>query len=223
MEDHSVRDQQTNGPRPRRRLPAGIIAAIVAVLFSGSATAWWTWQRVTSSDTGSGSAPITEVTPTAPATVQPTEPAPSPVAVEQDVQIYWLKDTGTRLEVVPQDLKVQADEQPEAILNAAFEQLLQGPKSAEFASTIPAGTKLLGLQVKEDGVHVDLSESYTTGGGSASMSGRLAQIIYTASALQPDAPVWLSVEGQPLEVLGGEGLIVDQPMTRSTFEENFEL
>jgi spore germination protein GerM len=220
MEDHSVRDQQPEGRR-RRRLPAGVIAALAAVLFSGSATALWTWQRVTSSD--KEPTPVTEVTPTTPATTEPTEPIPSPIAAEQSVQVYWLKDTGTRLEVVPQDLKVQADEQPEAILNAAFEQLLQGPKAAEFASTIPTGTKLLGLQVKDDGVHVDLSQNYTTGGGSASMSGRLAQIIYTASALQPDAPVWLSVEGEPLEVLGGEGLMVDQPMTRAMFEQNFEL
>lgn len=222
MEDHSVHDQQPEGRRPRRRLPAGVIAALAAVLFSGSATALWTWQRVTSSS-DTGTTPTTEVTPTTPATPEPAEPTPSPVAIEQNVQVYWLKDTGTRLEVVPQDLKVEADEQPEAILNAAFDQLLQGPKAAEFASTIPTGTKLLGLQVKDDGVHVDLSQNYTSGGGSASMSGRLAQIIYTASALQPDAPVWLSVEGEPLEVLGGEGLMVDQPMTRATFEQNFEL
>lgn len=226
MEDHSVHDQTPEEGRivehhPARRVPAGLIAAILVVLFSGSATAWWAWQRATSSNPGTGT---TEVSPTVvPTTPQPSEPETNPVATEQRVQVYWLKDTGTRLEVVPEELQVQADDKPASILSAAFDQLLNGPKAADVASTIPSGTKLLGLDVKDDGVHVNLSQSFTSGGGSASMSGRLAQVIYTASALQPDAPVWISVEGQPLEVLGGEGVMVDQPMTRSSFEENVDL
>ncbi|MEO0490877.1 MAG: GerMN domain-containing protein, partial [Cyanobacteria bacterium J06659_2] len=90
-------------------------------------------------------------------------------------------------------------------------------------SAIPEDTELLDLAVESDGVHVNLSSDFQFGGGSASMTGRLAQVIYTASSLEPTTAVWLSVDGEPLEVLGGEGLIIDQPMTRSQFEENFSL
>jgi spore germination protein GerM len=70
---------------------------------------------------------------------------------------------------------------------------------------------------------VDLSQEFTAGGGSASMTGRVAQILYTATSINPNTNVWIDVEGKRLEVLGGEGLVLDQPLTRQNFEKNFDL
>jgi spore germination protein GerM len=109
------------------------------------------------------------------------------------------------------------------MLEAAFENLLSKPQEQVGTTAIPPGTKLLDLQVDNKGVHVNLSQEFTTGGGSASMTGRLAQVIYTATSLNSQDRVWINVEGKPLEYLGGEGLEIRQPMTRQDFEANFTL
>jgi spore germination protein GerM len=135
------------------------------------------------------------------------------------VQVYWLS---TDIEPIASPVTVQGEE-PEEILTAAFEKMLEGAADPELTSTIPQGTTLKTLNIQADGIHVNLSQEFTTGGGSASMVGRLAQVVYTATTLDPQASVWISVEDQPLDVLGGEGILVDQPMTRASFEQDFPL
>jgi len=196
------------------RIPVGAIAGVsAAVLAAGSVGAWWALNSTKSTNPP----PISTTAP--PSTLPSSSVQPS---VEQTAQIYWLRDTGSNLEVVPQPIKV-ATNQPNAVLEAAFKSLLAGSKDATLSSTIPEGTKLRSVKIQNDGIHVDLSEEFTSGGGSASMTGRVAQVIYTATTLQPDAKVWIDVEGKPLEVLGGEGLELEQPLTRQSFKENFTL
>ncbi|MEG4030170.1 MULTISPECIES: GerMN domain-containing protein [unclassified Microcoleus] len=151
------------------------------------------------------------------------QPKPLPQTDVQTVQVYWVKDASGKFEGVPTKVAVKQADKPDAALQAAFNSLLAGPKDATVSSEIPNGTKLRGLSVKNDGVYVDLSAEFTSGGGSNSMTGRLGQVIYTATSLQPNTKVWISVEGKPLELLGGEGLEVAQPSTRQSFDKNFPL
>lgn len=198
-----------------RRIPLGVVAGIsAAVLAAGGSTAWWLL----------ASAPSVPTAPTSQAPTS-TQKLPSPVADAntETVQIYWLKDTGKNIELVPSPIKLEKTNQPNALLEGAFQQLLAGSKDNNLSSTIPAGTKIRSIEVRDNDVYVDLSTEFTSGGGSSSMSSRLGQILYTATTLNPSAKVWVKVEGKKLDVLGGEGIVLDQPMTRKNFEDNFQL
>lgn len=173
-----------------------------------------------------------EVPPSPEVTASPTAPtspqqdlnaAPAPNA--QTAEVYWLDAQANTIELVPAPVEVETKQEDSAqqALELAFQQLVSGPESNNVVSEIPEGTQLLGVTERENGVYVNLSEEFQFGGGSMSMTGRLAQVIYTATSINPDTQVWLEIDGNLLEVLGGEGLILDQPMTRSSFEADFPL
>lgn len=148
-----------------------------------------------------------------------SEPLP---ITEKTVELYWVKDAATDIGLVSSRAKIKATDEPESILTAAFGHLLSSPENTDLVSSIPKGTKVQALSVENNGVYIDLSEEFTYGGGSASMIGRLGQVIYTASSLEPDVKVWIFVGGKPLEILGGEGLEVSQPITRQNFQQEFQ-
>lgn len=226
-----MQDQPTN-----RRIPVGMIAGLSAlVVTAGSATAFVAWQTATQpkpiervpeiSKIEPQPVPSASVAPVPAAPTQQIQKSPPKVApvVEKTALIYWLKDSG-ELVAVPVKLKsVKSDDRSETVLNSAIEMLLNSSPDQTLATTIPQGTQLRSLTVKPDGIHIDLSSDFTSGGGSASMIGRVGQVLYTATSTDPSASVFLSVAGQPLETLGGEGLMLDQPMTRRSFAKEFTL
>ncbi|MDH3500561.1 MAG: GerMN domain-containing protein, partial [Acidimicrobiia bacterium] len=104
---------------------------------------------------------------------------------------------------------------------ATMWQLLAGPTSAEEASrpAIPDATELLGLAIFDGIATVDLSGAYASGGGSASMLGRVAQVVFTLTQYSTIDAVNFELDGAPIDVLGGEGIILDDYNTR---EELFD-
>ncbi|PPJ61806.1 GerMN domain-containing protein [Cuspidothrix issatschenkoi] len=192
---------------------SGVVAAISAtvVVVSGG-VAWFASQSPNTPAPANSSQTIKE----------PVKNSTNQQGNEQTANIYWLRSQENRLDLVPQPLKIAAN-QPQQVLESAFETLLAGPKEATDSTTIPEGTKLLGLKTGNNDIHVNLSEKFTTGGGSTSMMGRVGQVVYTATTLNPKANVYIEVNGKPLEVLGGEGLEIEQPLTRTSFQKNYPL
>lgn len=169
--------------------------------------------------------PTTESSPTPTTSVSPQPDTPDPSIAKPELAVYWIayKEDQLALEPTKIPLDTLENASSEEKLTAAFKRLLEGPANADKTNAIPEKTQLNSLKLGDDGVRIDLSREFTTGGGTKSMQARLGQIVYTASSLDPKESVWISVDGEPLEVLSGDGLIVSQPMTRKEFETNFSL
>ncbi len=106
---------------------------------------------------------------------------------------------------------------------AAVEALLEGPtateKEAGLVTNIPEGTTLLGLEIQNRIATVDLSKEYESGGGSLSMFMRLTEVVFTLTQFPTVDGVKFKLDGKPIDVLGGEGIIIDHPMSRADFED----
>ena len=110
---------------------------------------------------------------------------------------------------------------------AAFwlQMLVEGPTGPDLeagaTTAIPEGTELLGVEQDFDGLHVDLSSEFESGGGSLSMQLRVAQIVYTATQFEGIDAVSFKIDGQGVESIGGEGVDVSEPLTRRDFQESY--
>ena len=140
-----------NDQQRTNSISSGLVAAIsVAVVAVSGGVAWFSSQ--------SANTP----TPTNPSETikQPIQQSNSQQGNEQTASIYWLRSKENRLDLVPEPLKIAAN-QPQQVLESAFETLLAGPKEATDSTTIPQGTKLLGLKTENNDIHVNLSENFT--------------------------------------------------------------
>lgn len=222
-----------------RQIPLAILVGLATLtLASGGSVAWFTWRALNPKP------PVAEFPTVGAKPVQPPITAPqglvphpsaeveapaqkpptTPVA-KLTGQIYWLRDRAGQLDFVAEPIQIGAnastDERVATLVTALLAK--SGNPGQNAFTTIPPGTTLLATSVRPDGIHLDLSANFSAGGGSASMVGRLGQLIYTASSLDPTLPVWIDVQGKPLTLLGGEGLEVSQPMTRTDFDQSFGL
>jgi germination protein M len=106
---------------------------------------------------------------------------------------------------------------------AAVDALLAGPTDAErlegIQTQVPDGTELLGLSIENGIATVDLTSEFESGGGSASMSMRLAQVVFTLTQFPSVKGVQFSLDGEPIDVLGGEGIVIDHPLTRKDYAD----
>ncbi len=110
-----------------------------------------------------------------------------------------------------------------AIATAAVRELLKGPNAGEksygLGTTVPDGTQLRGVSVSNKVATVDLTGTFESGGGSLSMTMRLTQVVYTLTQFKTIESVRFSLDGKPVSVFGGEGIMLDKPLNRLSYED----
>ena len=165
----------------------------------------------------------TTTTSTSTSTSEPGEASTStststsePAQETMKVRVYYSRDEkmSAHARVLPKT---------DAVGAAAVKALLEGPtaeeKDAGVVTNIPEGTTFLGLTIKDGIATVDLSKEYASGGGSLSMAMRLAEVVFTLTQFPSVQGVNFRLDGEPVEVFGGEGLILDHPVNRTDYEE----
>ncbi len=128
------------------------------------------------------------------------------------VGIYFIK--GEKLIEVKRPLPPNVSE-----LAYAAEELMAGPGKAErddgIFTEIPAGTKIISVGRSEAEAVITFSDELENyGGGSARVQGLVAQIVYTFTSIPGIQKVKIMVGKKESVVLGGEGFVIDRPLSR---------
>jgi hypothetical protein len=197
-----------------RLLPLVLIAAAVAIVLVAALLA-----ACGGSSGGASPEPAATVTVTASPSDTPSGPAsPSPAAspVQTTVRRSFLR--AEKLGVA--ERRVEHTSMP---ATASMKALLGGPAAAEqaagLATAIPAGTRLLGLSIADGTARVDLSGEFASGGGTLSMTARVAQVVYTLTRFPTVRGVELLLDGEHVETLGGEGIVLDGVQRRADWRD----
>jgi hypothetical protein len=127
-------------------------------------------------------------------TMPPATTAPEPVS---HFTLYYLE--GEHLRAVPAELRNAGPTPAEAVAALLA-------NSAGLASEIPSATELNAVVVADGTATVDLSREFESGGGSASMQARVAQVVYTLTQWRWIRRVTFELDGDPVTAIGGEGV-----------------
>ncbi len=145
-----------------------------------------------------------------PATSQsgPTSPAPEQKAPEQKAPVriilYFSDQQATYL--VPEERQVTAEKGTvEEATETIIKELIKGPQNPELRRTIPEGTRLLSVSVKDGVAYINFSREFQAkhSGGSAGERMTVFSVVNSLCRLNEIKQVQFLLEGQKQESILG--------------------
>lgn len=150
--------------------------------------------------------------------IEPKDSKTENSATEKVVKIFLLDNSGN-LHALSRTCDISSQK---SCFEYAIKELVSAPtkweKSKGYTSEIPAGTRVLSVRESANSILVDLSSEFESGGGAESTYARVKQIIKTANA-NSSIPVYLYINGKQANVIGGEGIMIKQPLNERSFDE----
>ena len=129
------------------------------------------------------------------------------------VEIFYTKSTSKGNIYVAVQREKRSDNVSD--VEYAMKMLLAGPSGTDVRkglyTEIPKTTRLLYVKETPLKVIVNLSSDFEFGGGGDSLYTRMYQIIKTVNK-NISKPVYLYIDGNQASVIGGEGLMLKQPL-----------
>lgn len=136
--------------------------------------------------------------------------------------IYFIGQNQNKEEIYKVVKREYSSKKDGTKIKFAIVSLLQGPTKTEknhgVYSEIPKSTKLLSMDEKADKIIINLSGDFEHGGGTEGLYKRLYQLIKTANR-NTSTPVYLHIDGKKAEVIGGEGIMINQPLSEKSLDE----
>jgi spore germination protein GerM len=153
---------------------------------------------------------------TAATTTAPEQTGTSPTPSQLSLEVWFARQDGL--------VAVRRAHDPTPLVaTTAVKALLGGPtadeRAAGFGSAVPAGTRLLGIGIRNGIATVDLTSEYQSGGGSRSMQMRLGQVVYTLTQFPTVQKVRFRLDGTPVNVFSSEGIVLDHPVGRNDYAD----
>lgn len=143
------------------------------------------------------------------------------IKTKEYVNIYFIGKNEHNEEVYKAVKRQYSEDIDGSKIKFAVYALINGPKPEEkqrgVYSEIPHSAQVINISELNDRVIVNLNSSFVNGGGADSLYKRLYQLIKTAK-LNSQLPVYLYIDGQKADVVGGDGIMISQPLSNSSLE-----